>query len=87
MNYIWANQSHSQKIIPNAYTSRSMMIVMDSGKKHAGEWRIHRANVVEDYQKAFGESPSGKATLAVMGDSDNTGGAVTAYVDYIRVGK
>ncbi len=87
LNYIWANQNHSQKIIPNAYTSMSMMIVSDFGKKHVGEWKTHRVNVVEDYQKAFGENPPEKASLSVMGDSDNTGGAVTAYIDYIRVGK
>jgi DUF3047 family protein len=85
LNYIWANQNHSQKIIPNAYTSKAMMILSDFGEKHVGEWRAHRVNVVEDYKNVFRESPPSKASLAIMGDSDNTGGAATAYIDYIRV--
>jgi hypothetical protein len=87
LNYIWANQNHSQKIIPNAYTSKAMMIVSDLGKKHIGEWRNHRVNVVEDYKKIFGKNPPQQGSLAIMGDSDNTGGTATAYIDYIRAGQ
>ena len=66
LNYIWANRSHDVSIMPNAYTSRSLMIVMDSGQEGLGQWRVHRVNVLEDYRQAFGEDPPSEASLAII---------------------
>lgn len=86
INYIWANRIHSQKIIPNAYTSKVMMIISDSGSEYIGKWRTHRVNVIDDFKAAFGrELASRTVSLAIMGDSDNTGESAVSYIDYIKV--
>lgn len=85
LNYIWANKNLSAPFIPNPYSSLAMMIPVDSGQEQVGHWVEHRADIVRDYRTAFGEDPPSVASIAVMGDSDNTGESAQAYIDYIRV--
>ena len=46
---------------------------------------MHTANIVQDYQAAFGEDPPPIVAIAIMSDSDNTGESAKAYIDYIKV--
>ncbi len=85
LNYIWANRPQKENIIPNAYTDKAMMFVLEEGADHTGKWREYTVNILEDYRKAFGEDPPATASLAIMSDSDNTGERARAYVDYIEV--
>jgi hypothetical protein len=85
LNYIWANRPRRREPLVNPFSDRAMMIPVDGGREHLGEWRLHRVNVLEDYRLAFGEDPPREASLAVMGDSDNTGGNTRAYLDYLEV--
>jgi len=86
LNYIWANQPRSPGFYPNAFSDRSMMIPVDAGSSLTGSWQTHGRNIVKDYRNAFGEDPPAYARIAVMGDSDNTGGHSEAWIDYVRVG-
>ena len=85
LNYIWANKKHKEKIITSAYTDKAKMIVADYGKEYLNVWREHTVNVLKDYQKAFGEKPPVKVSLAIMTDSDNTKESSLSYVDFIEV--
>lgn len=85
LNYIWANRVYGEKIIPNAYTGRSMMMLLEEGGDKAGQWITEEANIIEDYRRAFGEDPPKRATIAIMNDSDNTGESSVSYVDYIEI--
>jgi len=87
LNYIWDNKKQETAYLPNPYSSLAMMIPADEGQDKVGQWREHRANIVQDYRTAFGEDPPPHAALALMSDSDNTGESATAYIDYIRVFK
>jgi len=85
LNYIWANRQHEQAVLINQYTDKAMMIPVQAGPDRVGEWLTETRNIVEDYRMAFGEEPPAKARLAVMNDSDDTGEASTAYLDWVRV--
>jgi hypothetical protein len=87
LNYIYANKVHSRRIIPNAFTDRAMMIVVDAGTRDIGTWREHTRNIVEDYRDAFGTDPPETATIAIMGDADNTEGESIAFVDWVQLSK
>lgn len=87
LNYIYANKPHDRRILPNAFTDRAMMIIVDSGAQHVGRWREHRRHIVQDYRAAFGTDPPNSATLAIMGDGDNTAGRSTAFVDWVQLSK
>lgn len=86
LNYIWASKVKKGELLKSAYTDRSAMIVMQSGKEYVGQWVEEQANMLEDYRKAFGQEPPHEARLAIMSDSDNTGESARAYVDFIEVG-
>ena len=63
-----------------------MMVAVESGDENAGSWVTEKRNVYEDYRKLFGEEPPEIGAVALMTDSDNTGGEATAYYGDITLG-
>jgi len=85
INYIWANKKYPERILPNPYTAKTQMILLQKGAERAGQWIEERTNALEDYRKAFGTEPPTEASIAVMSDADNTGEKATGYIEYIEV--
>lgn len=85
INYIWANKLPSGEVVPNSYTSNAMMIAVQSGSKHVGEWNEERRNIFEDYRRSFGQDPPNVGAIAIMTDTDNTGEEAVAWYGPIRV--
>jgi hypothetical protein len=85
LNYIWANRTYPERILPNTYTKKAQMILMQKGGERAGRWINERVNALDDYREAFGTDPPEEAGLAIMSDADNTGEKATGYIDYIEV--
>jgi hypothetical protein len=85
LNYIWANKKYPERILPNTYTAKAQMVILQKGSERAGLWIEERVNALEDYRKAFGDEPPVEASIAIMSDADNTGEQATSYVDYIEV--
>jgi hypothetical protein len=85
LNYIWDTRAPVGTVVPNAFTGRVRMIVVDSGPEHVGEWRVHERNIYEDYLQAFGEEPPAVSGVAIMTDTDNTGESATAYYGQISL--
>lgn len=79
INYIWASHAPAGTVVPNAYTDRARMIVVESGEAKLGRWVTERRNVYEDYLEAFGEEPPKISGVAIMTDSDDTGESATAF--------
>ena len=84
INYIWDNKSPLNTIVPNAYTDRVKMIVVESGEEHIMQWIEMKRNIYQDYKKAFGEEPGLITSVAIMTDTDNTGEKATAYYGDIQ---
>jgi hypothetical protein len=85
LNYIWANRLEKGSILPSVYTGNAMLIAQESGAGLAGSWQSVRRNIAEDYRRAFGEDPPGKMVIAIMTDTDNTGGKARAWYDDIQL--
>lgn len=84
INYIWDGKAPQGTSVPNAYTSRVMMIVVESGSNNLNTWVEERQNIREDYRKLFGQEPPMISGVAIMTDTDNTGEeATTFYGDII----
>ncbi len=79
LNYIWANQAEQGTVAPNPFTDWVYMIAVQSGNSKTGEWIVERQNILEDYRRAFGENPPDITGVAIMTDTDNTGGSAIAY--------
>ncbi|MFO7569855.1 MAG: DUF3047 domain-containing protein [Smithellaceae bacterium] len=87
LNYIWANKKYPEKILPNPFTAKAQMILLQKGPDRTGQWMDERVNALEDYRTAFGSDPPIEASIAIMSDADNTGEKATGFVDFIEVSK
>ncbi|MBC9071258.1 DUF3047 domain-containing protein [Thauera sp. CAU 1555] len=83
--YVWGTAQAAGAIGPNPYTDRVRMVVVDSGAVRAGQWVGVRRNVAEDFRAAFGEEAPPITGIAVAADTDNTGEAVTAWFEDLRL--
>lgn len=79
INYIWASRAPIGTIVPNPYTDRVMMIVVESGTDKLNQWVTEERNIYEDYRRAFGEEPPKISGVAIMTDTDNTQESAIAY--------
>jgi hypothetical protein len=80
--YIWSDQVAVESVIPSAHTSQVKMLVVASGENGLGAWQSVQRNLAADYRRAYGAEPGPLLGVAVMTDTDNTGGkAVGQYAD------
>ncbi len=85
LNYVWAGRNPGPRVFSSPYTDRSRMVVLRSGSDDLGQWVEEQVDVLADYRAIFGEDPPSQATLAIMSDTDNTGGSATGRMDYIEI--
>lgn len=79
INYIWASHSPKGTVVPNPYSDRTWMVVVESGDEHLGEWRRERRDVAADYQRIFGEPAPRVSGVGIMTDTDDTGESAVAW--------
>ncbi len=79
LTYIWESKSPVGTLVPNPYTDRVWMMVLESGSEKVGRWVSESRNLVEDYRKAFGDDPPRISGVALMTDTDNTKESAVAY--------
>src|SRR3989442_12346796 len=79
INYIWESKAPKGTVVPNPYTERVKMIVVESGVGRRNQGVSEERNVYEGYQKAFGDEPPLISGVAIMTDTHNTGEAATAF--------
>jgi len=79
VNYVWASTRVTGETWSNAYTDASRHVAVRSGDAHAGEWVGERRDVRADFRELFGESVRYVDAVAIMTDTDNTGGDAVAY--------
>ena len=85
LSYVWSSKEDNEAMITSPYTDKAKMIILERGSQKVGAWQDEDINIVEDYRKAFGESPPPRAGLAIMNDSDNTGESSVSFIRYIEV--
>jgi len=87
LSYVWTGRDIPERIFASPYTDKARVVVLEKGKERLGQWVDESVNVLEDYRKAFGKEPPAMAGLAIMSDTDNTGGSAVAYMEFIEVGQ
>lgn len=83
--YIWENHAPVGTVIPNSRSKRFQKVVAASGAEGVGQWRDFTRNIVEDYERAFGEKPGRLINVGVLTDTDNTGETAEAWYGDIRL--
>jgi hypothetical protein len=87
LNYIWESKTPIGTILPNPFTHRVKMIVVESGPSRVNKWVNEERDLRDDYFKAFGEEPPMISGVALMTDTDGTGESATAFYGDIRLGR
>ena len=83
--YIWATRKPLDMVVPNPHSSRVRKLVVSTGPAQVGRWVAHERDIVEDFQRVFGEAPGRLRAVSVMSDTDNTQDEVTAYYGDIEL--
>lgn len=71
--YVWDSRAPRETIVPNAYTDRVRMLVVESGGERLGRWVAYERNVAADFRRAFALEPPLIDAVSVSVDTDNTG--------------
>lgn len=79
LDYVWSSNQPRGSTWPNAYTDHAQMVAQRSGKTELGHWLSERVNVREDFRRLFGEEITRVDVVAIMTDTDNSGGHAVAY--------
>ena len=80
--YVWDTRAPVGTIVPNAYTDRVRMVVVESGPARLGRWVDYERDVAADYRKAFAAEPDAVNGVVFSSDTDNTGeNAVALFGD------
>ena len=85
--YIWDARSPVGTIVPNAYTDRVRMIVVESGSERAGRWLAYERDLAADYRAAFGGDAPPLSGVAIMTDTDDTGESLRAWYGDIALAR
>lgn len=85
INYIWANRLDKGKSVPNAFTSNVKMVAVESGNEKSGQWLTEERDLLADYRTLFGADPHEAGGIAIMTDTDNTGGSADAWYGEITL--
>ena len=76
--YVWDTRAPVETTVPNAFSDRARMIVVETGAARLGQWLSCERDIVADYRRAYGEEPPPIAGIAIMTDADNTGESAAA---------
>jgi hypothetical protein len=79
VNYVWASQHPTGSAWPSPFTSHVRLL---AGSKGLNTWVTHKRNVWADLREQFGEHIVSVDAVALMTDTDNSGGhAQASYGD------
>ena len=76
--YVPARNLETGTMLPNAYSDRIRMVVVDSFA-HSGDWQSFSRNIAQDYQSAFSEAAPQIIGIAIAIDTDDTRETARAY--------
>ena len=79
VNYVWASQHPAGSTWPSPFSKRVRLVAMDSGPVGLNTWVSHKRNVRNDLKDIFGEDITSIDAIALMTDTDNSGGHARAY--------
>ena len=85
LEYVWDAASKEGEVRTSPHGPQIRQIVLRNAP--LGEWMEEERNVLEDYQKLFGEAPRQEIrALAIMTDADGTKSLAEGYFDNIWIG-
>lgn len=80
ISYIWDTTAPAGAVFKSEKTGLVTYVVVRSGPAELGKWLTETRNVLEDYQKIYGEAPAEDVgAISISIDSNDTRSAAEAY--------
>jgi len=80
INYVWSSNSAKARVWANAFAGEQVMMLALRGlEAPLNVWHTEKRNVRADLQKLFGADFRRIDAVALMTDTDNSGGQVSAF--------
>ncbi len=80
VNYVWSSNSAKDTVWPNAFAGdHAMTLALRGPEAPLNVWHNEKRNVRADLTKLFKEDVHSIDAVALMTDTDNSGGQVSAY--------
>ena len=80
INYVWSSNSSKASVWPNAFAGdHVMMLALRSTEAALDVWQTEKRDVRADLKKLFGEDFRTIDAVALMTDTDNSHGQVSAF--------
>jgi hypothetical protein len=76
--YVFGNRAPKGTMAPSAYTDKAVHFVVRSGREESGRWWTEERDLLQDFREAFQDEPPEIVSVAVMTDTDDTGGLASA---------
>jgi hypothetical protein len=83
--YVWDRKTPVGTVTKSKRSSRIRTLVVENGLKTVDQWREFTRNIVEDFQKAYGEKPGKLIGIGVLTDTDDPDETVEAWYGDIRL--
>lgn len=88
INYVWASNTKKDTVWPNAFAGdHAMMLALRGPEAPLNAWQREKRNIRADFQQLFGQDIRSIDAVAVMTDTDNSNGSVSASYGDIRFSK
>ena len=88
LNFVWSSRKEKDVVWPNAFSpSNIRMVAVRSSEDKVGTWYTEKQNVYTALQQWIGGDVNIIDAVAIMTDTDNTGGQTTAYYGDIYFSK
>lgn len=84
VNYVWSSSLPKGETWPSAYAGSVRMVSLRSGREDVGTWVEERRDVRTDFLRLFGKRTRFVDAVAVMTDTDDSGGSAVAYYGDVR---
>jgi Protein of unknown function (DUF3047) len=79
INYVWAGNSRKDSVWPNAFAGdHAMMLALRGPEAPLNVWKTEKRNIRTDLNALFGEDITTIDAVAIMADTDNSGGSASA---------
>ena len=79
LNYVWSSNETPSDSWPNAFTRNAIMIPLRNRNDATDVWQTEKINVRADIKKYLGKEIDRITGIAIMTDTDNSGGLATAH--------
>ncbi len=83
LKYVWSSSLPVRTTLESPRSSRTKIVVLESGTQKTGIWIEETINAYQDYKKLFGSEPRMVKAVAILSDSDDTKEPVMADYDDI----